>query len=754
MKSTLILTRIPLTRIGLLFSLSVALTALLLAPLAALHAAEIKPAGLFSPNAVLQRDRVVPVWGQAAANAKVTVEFAGQKKDATADADGKWLVRLDPLPANPVPGTLTLSAPPAKPVMVGGLVVGDVFLCAGGSEVGKRDTDAGASPEDSKAPPARVFVVTAGTSREVQGDVSGRWVEARNSDLSRLPAQAFHLGRMLAAEHAVPVGIISVSVGNAVESWMSRQALEAAPEAAPILAYYGSDAWKIRTVGTYEERVKAWTEYCQKLPLNPPPKPLPDDGEKLAKQEPSGVWNFSIAPLTPMALRGVIWDSGGDGPTFNTGSMGRALQQGQLLPAMFADWGRAFGDENLPFFIVELRPHRYAVPAGTDGRLAAELREAQRAAATDAKATLVTTIDMGAGPKPRDVTARIASAIQARVFQKAERDLAGPTLVKTETTGDKVTLHFTNTRGGLKAKGGELKGFAIASSLLRWVWADAKIEGDTVILSAPTVPNPDGVRYAYEDLPSRGASLTDALGNPAAPFRTDTHLSVSGANLDPGAQVLRYTPRSDLGMEDPRLPRILIIGDSISGHYLSEVRELMQGKANIIGESSMGKGTWASMGPNFFRSDQASKGDNLKNFLAERGPFDIVHFNNGIHNFAGANPGDEKPYAEQLRTVVATIRASGAVCLFANSTGTIGDNLIPRFPNYLSNCQRFNAAAEALMKELKVPVTDIYGLMQPRIKELISTDLIHPKAEAKPLMAELIANRLNETLATLPKRKP
>jgi lysophospholipase L1-like esterase len=180
----------------------------------------------------------------------------------------------------------------------------------------------------------------------------------------------------------------------------------------------------------------------------------------------------------------------------------------------------------------------------------------------------------------------------------------------------------------------------------------------------------------------------------------------------------------------------------------------MQGKANIIGESSMNKGTWASMTPNFYRSDMASKGDDLKNFLAERGPFDIVHFNNGIHNFASAKSGAEKPYAEQLRSIVATIRESGAVCLFANSTGTIGDNMIARFPNYLSNCQRFNAAAEALMKELNVPVTDIYGLMQPRIEELISTDLIHPKPEAKPLMAALIAEQLYETLGTLPTRKP
>jgi hypothetical protein len=395
-------------------ALHILLTAFLFTPLAALHAAEIKPANHFSANTVLQRDREVPVWGWADPNTAVTVEFADQKKRATANADGKWLVRLDPLPANSVPATLRISAAPAQAVSIDGVVVGDVFLCAGGSEILKRDPDVGALPGDSEAPPARVFVLAGGTSPEVQNDVSGRWIEAR-----------------------------------------------------------------------------------------------------------------------------------------------------------------AFGDEHLPFFIVELRPHRYAVPFGTDGRLAAEMREAHRAAATKADATVVTTIDMGADPKPHAVAARIASAIEAKVFQKPDRDMAGPTLAKVETNGDTVTLHFTNTHGGLQAKGDELQGFAIASSLLRWVWADAKIEGDTVVLSAPTVPNPEGVRYAYEDLPSRGATLTDGQGHPAAPFRTDTHLSVSGANLDPGAQVLRYTSRADLGMEDPRLPRILIIGDSISGHYLYEVRELI-----------------------------------------------------------------------------------------------------------------------------------------------------------------------------------
>ena len=711
------------------------------------HAAELKLARVFSQNTVLQRDRAVPVWGWAEPGAKVTVEFARQRKATTADSSGRWLVKLDPLPANAAPASLMVSAPPAQPVTIAGVVIGDVFLCAGGVEVGRRGTEADAGPADTKAPPVRVFVVTPGASREAQSDVAGRWRSAQNAEYTALPAQAFHLGRTLAAETGVPIGIVSVSLAYPVESWISRTVLAATPEAAPILAYYASDVWRQRTVGTYEERLKAWTEQGQKLPLNPPPKPKPDDVDTLPQQEPSGVWNFSVAPLAPLALRGVVWDCGED-----WSSQSRAWQQGQLLPVLIADWRRSFGDAMLPFVLVELRPHRYAIPFGIDGRLAAELRDAQRFAAAKANAALVTTIDLGADPAPRAVAARIASSIQAAFDQKPGRAAPGPVLASAETKGSKVILRFTTTRGGLKAKGGELRGFAIASSMFRWVWADATIEGDTVIASAPTVSQPQGVRYAYEDLPSRGVTLTDATGHPAAPFRTDAHLTLTDRNLDPSAAVQRFDPRKDLGVEDPRLPRILIIGDSISGHYLHGVRERLRGKANVIGESSMTKGTWASMGPRFYRADWAAKGDELKSFLAERGPFDVVHFNNGIHNFSRAKPGDEKPYAEQLRKVVATIRASGAICLFANSTGTVADNTIPTSPHYLTNCRAFNSAAEAVMKELQVPVTDIYGLIQPRIKELISSDLIHTNKEADEMMADLIAQRLSVALASLPKR--
>lgn len=718
-------------------------------------AAELKLASVFADRMVLQRDRPVSVWGVAAADEQVTVEFAGQRKTAAADAQGNWLVKLDPLPASAEPRELVVRA--GSVVKLGEVLVGDVWLCAGGLHVANRLINllpnraeaVAASNAEPGVPLLRLFGVKPETARAVQPDAKGTWQVARAGAMENVPAEGYYLGRKLTEDLGVPVGIVNVAMawpGQPIETWMSREALAANPAAKPILDYYGGDAWKMRTFGTYEERLKAWMDYCQKLPLNPPPKPQPNDTDALARQEPSAVWNAMVAPLTRLAIRGIVWDHGED-----DGSQQRAVQYGELLPGLIADWRQAFGNPALPFIVVQVRP---VTPHLTDSRVVAELRDAQREAAAAAGAALTVLIDLPRNPHPREVAPRIAHAILAKAYEKEGVFSDGPELVRAETVGGKVILHFRNAQGGLKADGGALKGFAVASSMFRWVWADAVIKGDTVEVMAPTVDKPEGVRYAYQDLPERGAPLRNGAGCPAAPFRTDSHLTVTGKAVDPAVRRLGYSPRCDLGVEDPALPRILVIGDSISGHYLKLVREGMRGRANVIGESSMVGGTWAGMGPRFYRSDWASRGDNLKNFLAERGPFHIVHFNNGIHNFFSAKPGDEAPYAEQLRKVVATIREAGALPIFANSTGTVGDNAIARSPNYLTNCRTFNAAAEKAMAELNVPVTDIFGATQPRIKELISQDLIHLKAEADPIMAAAIVARLNEALDALKVRKP
>jgi len=719
--------------------------------------AEVKPASLFADGMVLQRDRPLCVWGTAAAGEQVKVVFAGQDQHTAADAQGRWQVKLDALPASAEPRELIISG--GNTVKIRDVLVGDVWICAGGLHAANRlinlipgrEAASAAAKAEPAEPQLRIFSLKQSTAREVQSDFEGRWWKAEGGSRENLPADGYYFGRKLVAELGLPIGVVNVAMawpGQPVETWMSREVLAGIPAAAPILDYYSSDAWKFRSEGSYEERVKAWMEYCQKLPLNPPPKPREGEVESALRQEPAAVWNAMVAPLTRLAVRGVVWDHGED-----DASLQRAVQYGKLLPGMIAGWRQAFGDPKLPFVVVQLRPFFRAMPHGLDSRLSAELRDSQREGAKAADAELVVTIDLPQDPHPREVGPRIADTMLAKVYGKKGVVADGPELAGVETAGSQVILRFNNTQGGLTAKGGSLKGFAIADTMFRWVWADAEIKGDTVVLSAPTVDKPEGVRYAYQDRPAQGATLCSGKGAPAAPFRTDKYLSVSEPAVDPGSPRVGYNARCDLSVENPRLPRILIIGDSISGHYIDPVRDGMRERANVIGEASMTKGTWASMGPRFYRSDWASKGDGLKKFMEERGPFAIVHFNNGIHNFFRAKPGDEVLYAEQLRTVVATIRAGGAIPIFANSTGTTSDNAIEKSPHYLTNCKAFNAAAEAVMRDLKVPVTDLYGATQPQIKELISQDLIHLKKEADPIMAAAIIARLNEALDTLEIKK-
>jgi lysophospholipase L1-like esterase len=396
------------------------------------------------------------------------------------------------------------------------------------------------------------------------------------------------------------------------------------------------------------------------------------------------------------------------------------------------------------------------------------MRDAQGRAAATAAAPLVTTIDLGADPQPTVVTPRIARTILSAVYKNTPDATVGPELASAETVGDTIRLQMKCRNGSLATRGTAFTGFAIAASPFRWVWANAEVKGDTVVLSAPGISAPQAARYAYEDLPSHDATLVDSAGNPAVPFRTDRFYELSSEVVSPGDKPQAYDVRTVM-IEDPLLPRILILGDSISGGYFPGVRQRLDGKATVLGETAFtgqGKAQYR-----FYTSPAALKEGGLATFLAERGPFDIVHFNMGIHEFAWINapnylkgkklteadPANVKTeadaYAARLRDVVALIRKAGAVPVFATSTATKADGVIDHMPYYLSNCQAFNAAAERTMRELDVPVVDIYGLIQPRIGEFISGDLIHFKGEASTEMANLIATQLKSQLGKLPPKQ-
>ncbi len=178
----------------LMLSLKTAVSLLfVLAGLSVQVQAEVKPAAYFSDHMVLQRDRPVNVWGTADSGDKITVEFAGQKRSVTVDAKGNWKIVLDAMPANTNASDLIIRS--ATVVKIRDVLVGDVFICAGGLPVAKslinmipgREAATAAARAEPQCPSLRVFSVKKKSARNELPDVEGNWIKAEEHNMERLP---------------------------------------------------------------------------------------------------------------------------------------------------------------------------------------------------------------------------------------------------------------------------------------------------------------------------------------------------------------------------------------------------------------------------------------------------------------------------------------------------------------------------------------------------------------------------------------
>ena len=246
-----------------------------------------------------------------------------------------------------------------------------------------------------------------------------------------------------------------------------------------------------------------------------PPQPLPVAFENLPSM-PGVLYNGMLAPVAPLAITGAIWYQG-------ESNTERAYQYRQLMPALIADWRKLFGQGDFPFYIVGMPAymHRHDAP-GDDSW--AELREAQAMTAKNVPHTCVAVIVDTGDPdnihpvdkkEPGD---RLAFCALAEHYG-LKVPYIGPTLSKVEPLPGALKLHFDHADGGLVVKGDKLGEFSVAGADRKWYWADARIEGDDVVVSSKLVPDPKAVRYAWQSNPA--ATLFNGAGLPASPFRTD-----------------------------------------------------------------------------------------------------------------------------------------------------------------------------------------------------------------------------------------
>ncbi len=215
-----------------------------------------------------------------------------------------------------------------------------------------------------------------------------------------------------------------------------------------------------------------------------------------------------IAPLVPYAIRGVTFYQGENNAS-------NATQYRTLLPALIADWRKAWGEGDFPFLFVQIAPFSGQPP---------EIREAQLIAWQATRNTaMVVTIDVGdAGDIHPANKAPVGDrlALAARALAYGEKiEYSGPVYRTMSVAGGQAVLQFTHLAGGLVAPGGKLTGFTIAGADGKFHPAEAVIAGDTVVVSAPDVSQPVAVRYGWANVAS--GNLFNTAGLPASPFRTD-----------------------------------------------------------------------------------------------------------------------------------------------------------------------------------------------------------------------------------------
>lgn len=479
---------------------------------------------VISDGMVLQQKHRVPIWGTADANEAVTVRFAGQLKKTFASADGKWLVKLDPLSANATPATMTISG--RNTIEVANILVGEVWLVAGQSNMQRllSETDNGeAAIAAADHPQIRLFNVSRQVAFKHAPPPLGRWLVCSPQTVKEFSAAGYYFGVELEKELRVPIGLINSSYGGSqAESWTPVEYLLASDDLRPTVErtkIWDEERPRVRV--EYDEAIKKWRAEADKaVAAGARPSPSPAVPDALREYRiASSIYNGMVAPLIPFNLRGAIWYQG-------ESNEARAQQYEVLLPTMIRAWRERWGQGNFPFGIVQLPNYRAQKPEPADEAWS-HVREAQRRTALNTANTgLIVTIDIG---EARDIHPKNKLEVGKRMARWALVDVYGRKLTKSgpifreaKIEGSKIVVKFDEAGAGLKIRDGDqLDEFAIAGADHKWYWANAKITGkDAIEVWSDVVPQPVAIRYAFNNNP-RHPNLTNETGLPAAPFRTD-----------------------------------------------------------------------------------------------------------------------------------------------------------------------------------------------------------------------------------------
>jgi len=494
-----------------------------------LVAAAPLPADVYLPriidsNMVLQRDVPLPVWGWAAPGEQVVVSIASQKATTKADPQGRWQVRLAPLPASVKPLTMTVAG--KNTISLKNILVGEVWICSGQSNMGLsvgQVADAAKELAAADQPLIRLFESPKAPSPRPTSDVFGRWQVCTPETVKGFTAVGYFFGLNLVQKLDVPIGLINASWGGTrIEPWTPAEAFGDNPKLKDIAEQV---AWQneeqTKALAPLVPAIDAWVKAARHAQAEGQPvPPLPAlPGSRLGDNtRPTTLYNGMVAGLIPFGIRGAIWYQG-------ESNVNEGMLYFEKMKALIAGWRKAWGQGDFPFYYVQLAPYRY----GNQPTALPELWEAQVAALSIPRTGMVVTNDIGSvgdiHPKNKqDVGKRLALWALADAYGRMGVEYSGPLYKSMSVEGGSIRISFDHVGSGLASRDGEpLSWFEIAGADGKFVEAQARIDGATVVVSSEAVPEPVAVRFAWSQVAQ--PNLMNKAGLPASAFRTDGPLA-------------------------------------------------------------------------------------------------------------------------------------------------------------------------------------------------------------------------------------
>jgi len=494
--------------------------------------AEVQLPKVFGSHMVLQREMPLVFWGWAQPNETVTVTLGSASAQAQANERGEWKVTLPVMKAG---GPFTLKVSGSSTVEFDDVMVGEVWLCSGQSnmEMGIGEARDGKKEiAEANYPNLRLLLVARKWSPLPQTNIDGAWKVCSPKTVAEggwngFSAAGYYFGRELQQKLGVAVGLIDSSWGGTrIEPWTPPEGFAATPA---LRQEYEQVQWADPTTPEHQQRLKQFLDETEQwlsaarqamadhmlvptMPVYPKELLAPHD-----LQNATALYNGCIHPLCPFAIRGAIWYQG-------ESNLGEGMRYADRMKALVGGWRELWHEGDFPFYFVQIAPYNY----GGNPETEAEFWEGQQTAADSIPNCGMAVInDIGdlkdIHPKNKqEVGRRLALLALHNTYNYDKLECCGPAFKSMSLEGNKLRLSFDHAGDGLAARDGKpLDWFEIIDADDGgFVKADAQIDGASVLLSAPEVKHPVAVRYAWSMLAE--PHLMNAQGLPAGAFRAGT----------------------------------------------------------------------------------------------------------------------------------------------------------------------------------------------------------------------------------------